>query len=153
MFGLHSVHLKYISILKNNFKMLKPDLVFVCNEFVIEDEFWNVVVERSDLEPTHLDVQRKRIEGHRTDERDSAKNEKCIWIDISKKKNLNPNLKKPTLKIKVILKIQFERKFMMKINGKGNFKIFKLNNIQLFNLSNTLKSLICFRMNKNEKNF
>ena len=141
MFGLQSVHLKYISILKNNFKMLKPDLVFVCNEFVIEDEFWNVVVERSDLEPTHLDVQRKRIEGHRTDERDSAKNEKYIWIDIYKKIWIQI-WKKPTLKIKVFLKIQFERKFMMKINWKGNFKIFKLNNIQLFNLSNTLKSLI-----------
>ncbi len=74
--------------------MLKPDLVFVCNEFVVEDQFWNVVVERSDLEPTHLDVQRKRIEGHRTDERDSEKKWKIYLNWHFQKKKLESKFEK-----------------------------------------------------------
>jgi hypothetical protein len=137
MFGLQSVHLKYVSILKNNFKNVETWFGFRLQwirrrRWVLKCRSWTIRLGTDTLgRPTETNW--------RSSDRWTwfcKKYKKYIWIDIYKKKIWIQIWKKPTLKIKVILKIQFEMKFMMKINWKGNFKIFRVNNIQAFNLSN-----------------
>jgi hypothetical protein len=81
------------------------------------------------------------------------KKKKNIFELTFPKKKFESKFEKADIEDQGYSKIQFEMKFMMKINGKGNFKIFRVNNILAFNLSNNLKNLICFRMNKNKNNF